>query len=416
MAFKIMIFAGLTISFVGLFFFIRSLKRFIKLPVDEKTNYLRILYGHLVFMLITSIGFLITSLGLTLNSPLNLDTIYVLQAGIGGFFTIFCSLWLLTGSMIYIYKKDLKNEFKPIVLVSSLFNILPIIVAFYFLMEGLVPLISFPLTKGIPLFGDQMITFYSLFIIGGALFVYWMSDIELQRRGYRPGYAENVFLVAFPSGVIGARIWYVIGQWSTEFAGQPFWKVFAIWEGGLAIMGGALFGTLAGLLFVIYRRKDIKIRQAMDIGVPVILVAQAIGRWGNFFNQEVYGNVADVEKWGFLPTFIREQMTIDNQFRVPLFLIEGIVNIIGYIVIRYVVGRGLKKYIVDGDLAMIYPIWYGLTRVIMEPIRHPDYIMDNLWSYYWGIVFAVVGVLGIVILHLIDYYKKQKDRKLPKNV
>jgi uncharacterized membrane protein YqjE len=61
MAFKIMIFAGLTISFVGLFFFIRSLKRFIKLPVDEKTNYLRILYGHLVFMLITSIGFLITS-------------------------------------------------------------------------------------------------------------------------------------------------------------------------------------------------------------------------------------------------------------------------------------------------------------------------------------------------------------------
>jgi prolipoprotein diacylglyceryltransferase len=68
----------------------------------------------------------------------------------------------------------------------------------------------------------------------------------------------------------------VIGQWESEFAGQPFWKVFATWEGGLAIMGGALFGALAGILFIVFRRKDITLRHAADIGVPVILIAKGL--------------------------------------------------------------------------------------------------------------------------------------------
>jgi phosphatidylglycerol:prolipoprotein diacylglycerol transferase len=176
-------------------------------------------------------------------------------------------------------------------------------------------------------------------------------------------------------------------------------------------MGGALFGAIAGILFIYFRRKDITIRHAADIGVPVILLAQGIGRWGNFFNQEVYGAIADVADWSFLPTFIQRQMTIDGQFRVPLFLIESIINITGYFVIRFAIGTGLKKYIVPGDLAMAYPIWYGITRVIMEPLRDPTYIMNNLWSYYWGMIFAGLGVLGIVALHLFHHF--QNNKKTP---
>ena len=288
---------------------------------------------------------------------------------------------------------------------------MPVVVSFWVLTEGLTPITTFPLPKGIP-FADPVVTFYAIAILSGAVFVYYLADLQLQAEGYRKGYAENVFYVAFPAGILGARIWYVIGQWGSEFAGQSFWKIFAVWEGGLAIMGGALFGALAGITFIVLRRKEITLRHAADIGVPIILVAQGIGRWGNFFNQEVYGAIADVGDWSFLPSFIKEQMTISGQFRVPLFLIESIINITGYLVIRFAIGKGLKKWIVAGDLAMVYPIWYGLTRVVMEPLRDPTYIMDNLWSYYWGWIFALLGVLGIIALHLFDYFKN-KNPKTP---
>jgi phosphatidylglycerol:prolipoprotein diacylglycerol transferase len=176
-------------------------------------------------------------------------------------------------------------------------------------------------------------------------------------------------------------------------------------------MGGAVGGALAGILYVFFRRKDIKIIQALDFAVPTILVAQAIGRWGNFFNQEVFGLPADVNDWAFLPTLIQQQMTITlngvTEFRVPLFLIESMINLTGYFVIKYAIGQGLKSYRVPGDLALMYLVWYGLTRGIMEPLRNPFYKMGNsgYWSLIWGWVFFAVGIIAIMINHLIQRKK-----------
>ncbi len=406
MVFQAFIYVGILVALGGLVFFIRSTSAFIKLQLSDKLDYKKILWKHMGWMGLSSLGLALALLGATLDYTPALGAQPVLQAAFGGFLTMFFVEWIYSAFALYNYKKDLDEKYKPIVLVSLLFSLLPLIVSFWVMTEGLVPITTFPLPKGFP-FDDPFVTFYAIFILSGAVFVYYLADLQLQSEGYRKGYGENVFYVAFPAGILGARIWYVIGQWNTEFAGQPFWKVFAMWEGGLAIMGGALFGAAAGVAFIVLRRKEITLRHAMDIGVPVILLAQGIGRWGNFFNQEVYGAVADVEKWSFLPTFIQRQMTIDGEFRVPLFLIESIINITGYLVIRFAIGKGLKKYIVPGDLAMVYPIWYGLTRVVMEPLRDPTYIMDNLWSYYWGMIFAILGVLGIVALHVFDHLKKK---------
>jgi len=403
--YQAMIYVGALIALGGFFLFLQATGKIVKKPFTKDLNYKKILWTHLGYMGLSSAGLGLAALGATLNFPTPIGTEPILQATFGAFLAMFFIEWLYASWVLYNYKKDLDEKYRPVVLYSLIFTILPVIVSFWVMTEGLTPITAFPLPQGIPS-NDPIITFYALFILTGAVFVYYLADLQLQSEGYRKGYAENVFYIAFPAGILGARIWYVIGQWNTEFAGQPWWKVFAMWEGGLAIMGGALFGAIAGIIFIVLRRKEITLRHAMDIGVPIILVAQGIGRWGNFFNQEVYGAIADVADWSFLPSFIKEQMIIGGQFRVPLFLIESIINITGYLVIRFAIGKGLKKWIVPGDLAMSYPIWYGLTRVVMEPLRDPTYIMDNLWSYYWGMIFAGIGGVGIVLLHVYDHYKK----------
>lgn len=407
--YQAMIYIGALIALGGLFLFLQATGKFIKTPLSKDLDYKKILWTHLGWMALSSTGLGLTALGATLNYPTPIGTEPILQAAFGGFLLMFFIQWLYASWALYNYKKDLDEKYRPVVLYSLIFTILPVIVSLWVLTEGLTPITTFPLPKGIPA-ADPVVTFYALFILTGAVFVYYLADLQLQAEGFRKGYGENVFYIAFPAGILGARIWYVIGQWNTEFAGQPWWKVFAMWEGGLAIMGGALFGALAGIIFILLRRKEITLRHAADIGVPIILVAQGIGRWGNFFNQEVYGAIADVADWSFLPSFIKEQMIIGGHFRIPLFLIESIINITGYLVIRFAIGKGLKKWIVPGDLAMVYPIWYGLTRVIMEPMRDPTYIMDNLWSYYWGMIFAGIGVLGIIVMHLFDYYQKKHPK------
>lgn len=403
---------GLVILLGSLGYFGFSLVRFIKLDLSKTQNYKRYLIEHLITMVGSIVGLLMTFASLLYKiDPLPTKT-YLWNALGGGTLFILAIEWFLTAVFIYVYKVYLKNElpdtFIPYLKMTIYVLILPVLVFLFMFLDGIVPLLTFPLPKGIP-FNDPLVAFYALFILSGALFVYYMADLRLQKDGHPQGYFENVFLVAFPAGVVGARIWYVIGQWSTEFAGLEWWRPFAIWEGGLAIQGGALFGAIAGVLFVKFYRKDIHIPKVADFVVPSILIAQAIGRWGNFFNQEVYGEVVDVANWLFLPEFLRLQMTVGGQFHVPLFLIEGMVNLTGYFVLIFVIGKGLKKFLKPGDVAFLYFSWYGLTRVIMEQMRDSNFIMNNLWSFIWAIVFLALGVLAVVGNHLLPLIFKKPE-------
>lgn len=282
--------------------------------------------------------------------------------------------------------------------------------------------------EGIP-FDEPVVRFYALFILIGALLALAISNYRAYKEGYDATFFNMVFLIAFPCGIIGARIWYVIASWSQEFANAPFYHVFEIWTGGLAIQGGAIGGILAGVLFVFFARKGMPILKATDLAVPTILIAQAIGRWGNFFNSEVFGHAVSLEAWSFLPGFITNNMIgkmssgviiPSSGIAAPLFLVEGLINIMFY----FVITEGLKategKYYKDGDQSFSYFIAYGIVRLILEPLRNPAFIMgeengdkSTYNSMLMAIAFIIIGVILIIANHLFRYLYAKKILVLP---
>lgn len=311
--------------------------------------------------------------------------------------------------------------------------------------NGIAEHVAYPLVNGIsfkegftiPGGIKPSIAWYALCILGGAVLVYFVCDHRFYVEYGKHGILESTFLIAFPAGIIGARIGYVIGNWNRTAEGLSFaqrvamgqwWSPLAIWEGGLTIITGALVGIIVGVLWFIWRNKKYSIWLAVDIIVPTILIAQAVGRWGNFFNAEVHGFEVSKEAWRwFLPKMVLNNMEYsDTVYRMvdgvrvytanpgniflPLFYIEFLSNLAGYFFIRFALGKGLKKYLQLGDLAFSYIAWYGLTRVIMEPLRHPHYNMgtDNFYSWIWAMVFVVAGCFAIFLNHVVRYILNRK--------
>lgn len=260
------------------------------------------------------------------------------------------------------------------------------------------------LPKGIP-FDNPKIAFYALFILIGAFTAYRIAANKARAEGYKPDIFETILYIAFPLGIVGARIWWVISEWNRQLTSHDFLSIIDIRSGGLAIQGGVLLGAWVGMWFVAERRKQIPLLKATDLIVPGILIAQAIGRLGNFTNVEVYGAAANPESWSFLPRIIITQMqSKDGTFYVPLFLIEALANVLGYFVLTYGVGKGLKKWIKNGDLCFGYLVWYGTVRYVMEPLRDPEFIMGT--SQQMSLVFIIVGIVLILINHLIHWWIK----------
>ncbi len=306
---------------------------------------------------------------------------------------------------------------KIIAIVSGALSLILLVV----LLDGLTYLevLKFPLPTGIP-FDNPLVAFYALFILGGALLVLKISDHEFYKKYGRHGILESVFYVAFPAGIIGARIWYVVGNWTREGFNTDFWSIFNIRNGGLTIIGGAIFGIGIGLWYYIAKRKEYSVTFAVDVIVPTILIAQAIGRWGNFMNQEVYGGViTNMNAWAWLPEFVKRQMFIRGAYRQPFFLVESIFNLLGYFLIRYGVGEGLKKYKKPLDQGLLYLVWYGLVRFIMEPLRDPEFMMGDggKWSSINALIFLIVGIVAIVLNHIFDLHKylERKEFRLNDN-
>ncbi|MBR3675128.1 MAG: prolipoprotein diacylglyceryl transferase, partial [Bacilli bacterium] len=164
-------------------------------------------------------------------------------------------------------------------------------------------------------------------------------------------------------------------------------------------------------------------RVALDIAVPTIFIAQAVGRLGNFTNVEVYGQAVKVEGiWNILPSYVLQQMNLNNgggaladgMIHVPLFLVEALLNLGGYFLIAYGVKNLLKKKLAPGDLLSSYFIWYGLVRFILEPLRDSNFNMgsDNSWSICNSLIYIITGVGGIICAHLYEAMKAKKDKGL----
>ena len=142
-----------------------------------------------------------------------------------------------------------------------------------------------PPSNGVSI-GPLRLHLYGLLIAAGVVAAAWLAQRRWEARGGPPGTMAKLAIWAVPAGLVGARLYSVITSWQADTAGQ-WYRAFEIWQGGLGIWGGIALGVLVGLL--VARRYQLDWRAALDSAAPALALAQAIGRWGNYFNQELYG-------------------------------------------------------------------------------------------------------------------------------
>jgi len=267
------------------------------------------------------------------------------------------------------------------------------------------------------LFGKSFsIQYYALCLIGGAIVTYLICRYFAEKFYKKGALIDNMFIPCFVSGILGARLWFVVSEWDFYMTYPS--EILKIWHGGLAIQGGVILGAIVGIFMVYFDHKKnpdelnakANIFRWMDVILPNILIAQAIGRWGNFFNVEVYGKCVSTSKLWFLPDFIIKRLQMDTDGFLlcpagkavqPLFLYEGLLNLLGFILISFVL-RYLWKNRKHGVLGFLYIAYYGVVRILLEPLREAEFIMkigNMSQSVFMSAIFILIGVAGIVWIY-----------------
>ena len=228
---------------------------------------------------------------------------------------------------------------------------------------------------------------------------------EAKRYNYPKEFVFNMCFWTIIFGVIGARLYYVLFNLDMY---SNFWDIFKIWEGGLAIHGGIIFGLLTCYLYC--KKYKVRTVRMLDFIVPALLLAQAIGRWGNFFNQEAHGaatTLAHLQSL-HLPNFIIEGMNIGGVYYEPTFLYESIWCILGFIVILIV--RRLKITKV-GQPTALYLMWYGLGRFFIETMRTDSLMLGGFKvAQIVSVIMIVVGLIIIMITSRKGRYEDLYDQ------
>lgn len=382
-----------------------------------------------------ALGFLLLSLGMVNFNQWAFDagnylTIIFGSIFVGGGISLFVSSFT-----IFFARKDLEQKQRKVAQICLISAICMLFAGLWMWTDSFALFIEYPLPNsisfktglGYPKSGDYGVTiaFYGIIIVGGAIVSYFVADHIVYTKYGKHGLLDTLFLVAFLMGLIGGRLWWCcVLEPSKIFYGsfgESFLRLVDVRSGGMAIQGGALLGMISGIWFAMTFRKYINIRWLVDAGIPTILLAQAIGRWGNFFNQEVFGMSVDPSVFAFLPKMVQQNMFIYSKidhivaFRVPLFLIESVINMAGYFIIRYAIGRGLKKFLRQGDQAFMYVAWYGLVRICLEPLREgftlnlgSSEAFGYLQSWIVAFSFLAVGILGMVGLRIFEHIRRSK--------
>jgi phosphatidylglycerol:prolipoprotein diacylglycerol transferase len=244
--------------------------------------------------------------------------------------------------------------------------------------------------------GPFSIRWYALLIMSGVILAVYLAMREAKKKRIIPDDILDFILIAFPIAIVGARLYYVVFDWSNY--SQNLSEIFAIWHGGLAVYGGLISGALVLLVFSYYRA--INPIDFLDIAAPGVMIAQAIGRWGNFVNQEAYGKA--VEQLNYLPNVIRNQMYIDGSYRIPTFLYESVWNVVGFIIIMVL--RRKPRFLKQGEIFSFYLVWYGCGRFVIEGMRTDSLMFFGLRVSQWlSIILVLTGLI------FVFWRRKQKD-------
>jgi phosphatidylglycerol:prolipoprotein diacylglycerol transferase len=241
--------------------------------------------------------------------------------------------------------------------------------------------------------GPVPIHWYGLIIVTGALVGAYVATIEANRRGEDPAHVWDALMWCLMAGIVGARVYHVLSSPQGSSIGFrhyfvtnpfealtvfglsiPFPTALMIWKGGLGIFGGIAGGVLAVVIYA--RRHQLTLSRWLDIGTPGLVLAQAIGRWGNFINQELYGPPTQLP-WGIpidtprIPPYndLTRYPLESTRFH-PVFLYESLWNLAVFAVLM-IAGRRFKDRLRDGDILSLYLILYGVGRIFVEALR-PD--------------------------------------------
>ena len=246
--------------------------------------------------------------------------------------------------------------------------------------------------------GPFRVHFYALFIILGIFVAAFMAHSRLKARGARGLEVTDIALWAVPFGIIGGRIVHVLTHLGDYFGeGKDPMAVFRIWEGGLAIYGALIFGFLGAWLGS--RSTGIRLLSFADAVAPGILIAQAIGRLGNYFNQELFGAPTTLP-WGLAiepgNPALPAGLPIDTLFH-PTFAYEALLNLLGAAILLLLDRKFELRW---GKLFALYLVWYSSVRFFIEDLRiDPSEVLLGLRTFQW---FAVGGVLIGLALFLVQ--------------
>lgn len=241
-------------------------------------------------------------------------------------------------------------------------------------------------------FGFLHIQWYSFFVFLAMLTAIVVIKLESKKKKVDDDYLIDLIFYGIIFGILGARVYYVLFNLDYYLSNPK--EIFMIWNGGLAIHGG----IISALTFIYFytKKKNKNLLLTLDIMSVGVIIAQAIGRWGNFFNQEAYGRIvtkAFLQNM-HLPKFIIEGMYISGSYREPTFLYESIASLMGFIVL--IILRKNKK-IKTGQLVGTYLVWYGVERAIIESFRSDSLMLGPLKiAQIVSIVSIIVGIYLII--------------------
>ncbi len=254
---------------------------------------------------------------------------------------------------------------------------------------------------GVVHLGPLQLHMYGLTLLVAILACIWLTGKRWTARGGEWDLVTRVAVWGVGFGVVGARLYHDITSWNE--VPSPKWQgVFEIWRGGLGIWGGILFGTIAGA--VIVRRSGVRVTEFMDVVAPGILLAQGIGRIGNWWNQELYGKPTSLP-WGLKIDIAHRPL--DPRYANyatfhPTFLYELIWDVVGVLVLLYVERRFRMR---PPSLFALYVSWYCFGRFFEELLRiDPAHHIAGLRLNAWVSIVCFVGATGFLI------WNQRRDR------
>ncbi|MEY8192643.1 prolipoprotein diacylglyceryl transferase [Peribacillus simplex] len=243
--------------------------------------------------------------------------------------------------------------------------------------------------------GPIQVHWYGLIIGFGVLLGLIIALRESERRGLDKEIFTDMILFAVPIAIISARIYYVIFQW--EYYSQNPGDIIKIWNGGIAIHGALIGSVLTAIVFA--KVKKVSFWKLADIAAPSLLLGQAIGRWGNFMNQEAHGGeiTRSFLENMHLPEFIINQMYINGAYYHPTFLYESIWNIAGVIILLSLRKVNLRR----GELFLTYVIWYSIGRFYIEGLRTDSLMLTESLR-----IAQVISIVLVVVAIALVVYRR----------